>query len=167
VACCWGPRSGTVLVLALGVVRGDHGAGHVSGRSRHSTATAPTSPTNPQATRPEDHHAHFTNPPSRFPSPWPLAVVRRSHDRHRPHQHDRHGHHRTIPGNSQDVEAAERVLVDHTGVRSRSGRTLPWHVHYSKTRDIARPHRHDRGPTGSHVRGNIALGTFLSEGRLG
>jgi len=71
------------------------------------------------------------------------------------------------PGNSQDVEAAERVLVDHTAGSLQIRQTLPWHVHYSKTRDIAGLTVTIEVPTGSHVRGNIALGTFLSEGRLG
>lgn len=71
----------------------------------------------------------------------------------------------TDPTNSQDIEAAKRVLVDYAEGSLQIRQTLPWH--YSKTRDIAALTITIEVPTGSHVRGNIALGTFHSEGRLG
>lgn len=71
------------------------------------------------------------------------------------------------PNSNQDVQAAERVEVGNTPGAVEIRQTIPWHLRFSRTGDVGMITVTVEVPTGSHVRGSVALGAFHGEGRLG
>src|SRR2546423_15265525 len=71
------------------------------------------------------------------------------------------------PASSLAIQAAQRVQVDHSAGVLKIKQSVPWHHKLNQSLDTAIVTITVELPAGSHVRGKTALGTFVSEGRLG
>lgn len=71
------------------------------------------------------------------------------------------------PGNSLSVQAAERVRVDHSPGSLKIKQSMRWGHKIRQTPQPGIITITLELPAGSDVRGKTAMGTFLSEGRLG
>jgi hypothetical protein len=72
----------------------------------------------------------------------------------------------TDPASNDDVPAAQRVRVHHSPGALEIKQSIPWHHNYNPARHAGITVTIEL-PSGSHVRGKTAWGTFRSEGSLG
>src|SRR6266540_2987548 len=71
------------------------------------------------------------------------------------------------PDSNVSIEAAQRVRVNHSPRALEIKQSLPWFHNYSKSMPSGFVTITVEVPTGSRVHGETALGTFLTNGRLG